>query len=105
MGYSDYYTQMPQIFAGSRVNLNISLKAIQSGISLRIFDIIGSGGFVISNIQTELFEYFEPDVDIVMYEDMKDLIQKTLYYIEHEQERITAIVKRSVQKVKEAFIY
>lgn len=104
MGYADYYTQMPQIFAGSRVNLNISLKAIQSGIPLRILDIIGSGGFVISNIQTELFEYFEPDVDIVMYEDMKDLIQKTLYYIEHEQERM-AIVKRSVQKVKEAFSF
>lgn len=102
LGYVDYYTQMPQVFAKSKINLNISLSAIQSGIPLRVLDIIGSGGFVMTNLQPELLEYFEPDYDIIIYQDIKDLVNKTNYYLNHEKHR-QQIVKRGFDKVREAF--
>ncbi len=104
MGYVDYYDVMPKVFAGSRINLNISLKAIPSGIPLRILDIMGSGGFVISNCQPELLEYFEPDYDIVIYNDMKDLVEKVQYYLANEEARL-AVARRGFDKVKEMFTF
>ena len=60
-GYANYYTEMPIIFHKSAINLNITYRAIQSGISLRAFDVMGAGGFLLSGYQPELSELFVPD--------------------------------------------
>ena len=69
-GYADYYTQMPQIFASSRINLNISLKTIRTGIPLRVIDVMGCGGFVLTNYQHEITEYFAVGEECVVYENI-----------------------------------
>lgn len=86
-GYADYYKQMPDVFAASRINLNISLKLIKSGIPLRVFDILACRGFLITNYQSEMSEYFEPGIDFIIYESMEDLYQKADFYLRHETER------------------
>ena len=65
-GYVDYYTQMPQVFKKSRINLNISLKLIQSGVPLRVFDVLASGGFLMTNFQPEIVEMFVPGEELVI---------------------------------------
>jgi spore maturation protein CgeB len=60
---------------------------IKSGIPLRIFDIMGAGGFLISNYQPEIPEYFVPDEDIVLYDSIPDLLEKTEYYLNNEEAR------------------
>lgn len=87
MGYVNYYHGMAEVFAGSRINLNISLKIIPSGVPLRIFDILGAGGFVLTNLQPELYELFTPDKDLVIYEGLEDLYEKAAFYIAHDAER------------------
>lgn len=86
-GYADYYSQMPLAFSQSKVNLNISLKTIRTGIPLRVIDVLGCGGFVLSNYQEELFEYFNVGEELVIYENIEDLFYKAKYYLEHEDER------------------
>lgn len=86
-GYADYYDRMPEVFTRSKINLNISLCTIQSGIPLRVIDIMACRGFVISNAQPELYEYFVPGQDIEIYEDIPDLVYKVKYYLEHEEQR------------------
>ncbi len=86
-GTADYYRQMPLIFKQSRINLNISLRSIKSGIPLRAFDIMGSGGFLLSNFQTDFLEHFVPGEDYVYYESKEDLLSKIDYYLSHEDER------------------
>lgn len=86
-GYVDYYKEMPRVFASSKVNLNISLRAIESGIPLRVLDVLSCGGFLISNYQSELGEYFRFGDDIVVYENLSDLVEKTLFYLAHDSER------------------
>lgn len=99
-GYIDYYDVMPKVFKLSKINLNMTLRTIQTGIPLRIFDIMGSGGFLITNFQEELLDYFEPDRDIVYYESLDDLTNKIEYYLNYEEER-KQIAKNGYQKVKE----
>ena len=37
------------MFANSKVNLNITLRNIKTGIPLRALDIMGAGGFLLTN--------------------------------------------------------
>lgn len=100
--YIDYYTQMPKVFKCSKVNLNISLKTIRTGIPLRVLDILASGGFVISNFQEELAEYFRLGEEIITYGDIEELYYLVNYYLQHEEER-KEIADRGLQRVKEDF--
>lgn len=103
-GTADYYSEMPLVFKKSRINLNISLRSIKSGIPLRAFDIMGNGGFLLSNYQEDFLENFTPGVDFVYYESESDLLQKIDYYLAHEDER-RAIAKNGHDKVAEAHTY
>ncbi len=87
MPYVDYYTKMPAVFFNSRVNLNISLKSIRTGIPLRVFDVLACGGFLISNFQAEIPENFRIGEELVVYQDLEELVWLTGYYLEHDTER------------------
>jgi spore maturation protein CgeB len=50
-GFIDYHTDMYKVFNLSKINLNITLPSIETGIPQRIFDILGAGGFVMTNYQ------------------------------------------------------
>lgn len=85
-GYADYYTQMPQVFRYSKINLNISLKTIYTGLPLRMLDVMGCGGLLFTNFQAELPEYFSMGEDCVVYEDLEQLVFLAKYYLEHQEE-------------------
>lgn len=101
-GYINYKTEMPQVFKGSKVNINITLRSISSGIPLRALDIMACGGFLLSNCQRELQEYFEEDNECVFYYNPEDMMKKCAYYIAHDKER-EAIAKAGYRKVKNEF--
>ncbi len=103
-GTIDYETKMPLVFAKSRINLNISLRSIHTGIPLRVLDIMACGGFVLSNYQKEIAEFFEEDKEIVMFRSVEEAIEKIRYYINHEEER-DAIAKAGLKAVQERFGY
>ena len=103
-GYADYYSQMPLIFSQSKINLNISLKTIRTGIPLRVTDVMGCGGFVLSNYQQELGEYFALGEECVVYENLEDMFLKAQYYLEHEEER-KRIALAGFERVKRDFTF
>lgn len=103
-GYVDYYSQMPLIFSESKINLNISLKTIRTGMPLRILDIMGSGGFLMSNFQAEIPEYFNIGEEIEVYQGIEDLICKTKFYLEHEEVR-NKIAQKGYERVGKFFTF
>ena len=98
-GSVDYWTQMPKVFYGSKINLNFTIPNIKSGIPLRVWDVLGAGGFLITNYQPELENYFEPDEDLVIFESRQELAQKAAYYLKHEEQR-RKIAENGYRKVK-----
>ena len=103
-GPVNYDYDMPLIFRQSKINLNISLRSIRSGIPLRAFDIMGCGGFLLSNFQRDFLDYFVPGEDFVFYENKEDLLWKIDYYLEHEEER-QAIARNGYDKVSAGHTY
>lgn len=92
------------IYRSSKINLNITLRTIRSGIPLRAFEVIGSGGFLLTNLQMDFLELFEPNVDFVYYSSYEDLMEKTEYYLEHDKER-QEIALNGYEKVKKYHTY
>lgn len=103
-GPAKYFTEMPGIFRYSKLNLNPTLRSIQSGIPLRALDIMGSGGVLFSNYQPELAEYFEDGKDVIMYGSMEEAFDKAAFYLEHE-ELLKEIGKSGYERTKECFSY
>lgn len=103
-GVADYNTVAPLIFANSKINLNITLRSIQTGIPLRAFDIMGCGGFLLSNYQEDFLEYFEPDEDVVFYASYEELLDKVEFYLSHDRER-QRIARNAYEKVSAEHTY
>ena len=101
-GYIDYEKGMPGVFRSSRINLNITLRSIVSGIPLRCMDIMGAGGFLLSNYQPELNELFSDGEEMVMYTSRDDLMNKVEYYLSHDSER-RDIAINGCKKVREQY--
>lgn len=99
-----YDRQMPEVFRKSKINLNITLRSITSGIPLRAMDIMGAGGFLLSNYQAELAEYFIDGEDMVLFESCEDMMFKIAYYLEHEEER-KRIAENGWNKVQKLYSY
>lgn len=80
--------EMPKVFHASKINLNMTMRPIETGLSLRIWDVLGCGGFLLTNYQAEIPDYFEIGKDLETYESMEELEQKVQYYLAHEEERL-----------------
>lgn len=96
--------EAPKVFYSSKINLNITLRSIASGVPARVFDIMSVGGFVLSNWQEEIPELFEEGEEIVTYKTPEELIDKADYYLRHDDERIRVGVN-GYRKVKERYTY
>ncbi len=83
----DYETGMYKVFFASKLNLNITLKSIESGVPQRIFDIMSVGGCVISNWQPEIEELFVPGKEILCFHSLEELTDLTKYYLDHNKDR------------------
>lgn len=98
MGTVQYQNEMPLVFRHSRINLNISLRSIQHGIPLRAMDILGAGGFLLTNYQCDFDRHFTAGEDYVCYDSPADLQDKITYYLKHDGER-KAIAENGHRKV------
>jgi len=110
-GVADYDYDMPLVFAQSRINLNITLRSIDTGIPQRCMDIMSCGGFLLTNYQADFSldtvssdgsAAFVPGVDYDFYSSTDELIEKVDYYLSHEEER-AQIAENGFKKVKKYY--
>ena len=104
MGSVDYWSEMPKVFRQSKINLNFTIPNIKSGIPLRVWDVLGSKGFLLTNYQAEIPYYFTEGEDLVCFDGVEDLREKIAYYLTHEEERMQ-IAENGYRKVKEHHTY
>jgi spore maturation protein CgeB len=103
-GGVDYWTEMPKVFRMSKINLNFTIPNILTGIPLRVWDVLGAGGFLMTNYQAELPLYLENKKDYVCFEDLRQLEELAGYYLSHEEERC-AIAAHGYETVKKKHSY
>jgi spore maturation protein CgeB len=84
------FEEMVRTFSCSRINLNSSdywggpeYKQIKG----RVFEVVMSGGLLLTDYVYGLDEYFELNKEILVYEDLDQAADLIHYYLEHEEER------------------
>ena len=97
-----YDEELPKAYHLSKINLNITLHSITSGVPLRVFDIMGVGGFVLTNYQPEVEELFDIGTDLETYKTIDELEEKASYYLVHDDLR-TNIALNGYRKVSEKY--
>lgn len=82
-----YFEEMPVLFRIAKINLNASMRSIKNGIPLRAMDILGCGGFLLSNFQEDFLRHFDEGVHFVSYSSLEEAVDKCRFYLTHEEER------------------
>ena len=103
-GTVDAYNQAPYIYKESAINLNITLRSIINGIPLRAFEIMGAGGFLLTNYQEDFNQFFAPGEDYVYFDSRQDLLTKVEYYLKNDAER-EWIAENGLRKIQEQHTY
>jgi spore maturation protein CgeB len=75
-----------KIFYTSKINLNTLHYGEVNAGNCRLFEVAGSGGFQICDRKEEIGNYFIEDKEIVLFDTLKELIDKINYYLEHQDE-------------------
>jgi spore maturation protein CgeB len=101
------HDEMVQVFASSRINLNLSNSSEVSGFNARLrrllrfhppplrppqikgrnFEVPGCGGFLLTERVPHLERYFELDSEVAVFDGPDDLVDKVRYWLEHDEER------------------
>jgi spore maturation protein CgeB len=89
-GYITNFHQMIEVFDRSKICLNLSNPwhhGTMPQIKGRHFEIPQITGMQICTPADDLESYFEFDKEIIVVSSVQELIEKTQYYIENEDER------------------
>lgn len=98
------HTEMPVVFYRSRINLNITIPSIRDGLPQRIWDILGCGGFLLTDCRSELPLYFTAGRHLDCYESAQECSEKITYYLSHDDIRME-IADAGYRLVKEKHTY
>jgi glycosyltransferase involved in cell wall biosynthesis len=88
-------------FSESKIVFNISIK---DDINMRVFEVMGTGSFLLTNWLPTLGELFEDGKDLVTYKTYDEMVEKARYYIDHEEER-EKIAQNGYNKVIQSHTY
>jgi spore maturation protein CgeB len=83
------FREMIDIFGASKINLNFSKAGSTPQIKARIFEVCLAGGFLLTEYVSGIERYFEIDKEIVCFHNKEEMIEKTIYYLNHDEERQT----------------
>lgn len=98
------HTEMPKVFHLSKINLNFTMPSIESGLPLRIWDILGCGGFLLTNYRAELTDYLVPGEDFDYFSDIDELKEKCSFYLAHDDLR-QKIAQNGYEKISSFHTY
>ncbi|MBU2599687.1 glycosyltransferase [bacterium] len=93
-GYIHNRSELPRLYNASEINLNITVSQLRTAINMRVFDIGGCGGFMLSDYREDLVNLFSKDTEVIFYKNNNELREKIIYFLYHPEER---------RKIAEAF--
>lgn len=97
-------TEQLKVFQSSGINLNVTLRSIESGVPLRVFDILSVGGLVLTDYRKDAEELFREDEEIVMFRTPEEMMDKLAFYTTHETER-KRIAKNGHRRARAEYSY
>ncbi len=100
----DYWTETPWIYRNSLINLNLFHVQCLDSPTIRVYDILACGGFLLTEYRPCLEEEFSIGRDLETFRTPEELSEKVDYYLRHDSER-TRIARNGQEKVLKHYTY
>lgn len=79
--------QKAMAFRSCKIVLNTTHPAEVHGTNVRTFEAAAAGAFQLVNFRPALRELFEPNIELVDFKGIDDLVEKVAHYLNHPEER------------------
>ncbi len=93
-----YGNELAELYRSSAINLNILDAMMVDSINLRSFDVMASGGFLLSEYRPEYERTFALGEEMDCFRTPEELVEKIEFYLAHPEIR-TEIAGRGQRKV------
>ncbi|RXJ79201.1 glycosyltransferase [Arcobacter sp. F2176] len=94
---------IPKIFNQSIISLNFANSSGENQIKARVFEVTGSGGFLLTENAKNLNNVFNNE-EIIIFESLDDALVKIKYYLNNHEKR-DEIVQNSFMKSSSHYAY
>ena len=91
-----------ELYSRSKICLNINKQQTVYGGNMRLYEILATNSFQITNFNDYIEDEFCGCVE--SYKNTEELLQKIVYYLDHENER-KAIAQRGYDKVMKSELF
>jgi len=78
------FRQASQIYNQSKIVFNVAMK---DDLNMRVFEVLGSGSFLLTDSVSDLDCLFADQVHLVTYKGLDDMIEKAHYYLKQDVDR------------------
>lgn len=99
MGGAGHNYEINKIYFASVVNLDINRIYQPDIVTMRVFDAMACGGFVLAEYSRDLEDLFDIGTEVEAYHTLGELLEKAAYYLKHTGEA-QAIAKRGLEAVR-----
>jgi len=97
-GYAGHHHALTRIYQLSAINIDIGRLYQSDIVTMRVFDVLGCGGFLIAEHSEEIGDLFEVGVEVETWSTRAELVDKVRFYLAHPDEA-RVIAERGLQAV------
>ena len=83
MGLAGHFVEITKIYCGSLINIDIGRLYQRDIVTMRVFDILACGGFILTDHSDALSELFTIGEELDTYRSAEELDQKVRFYLDH----------------------
>ncbi|HTY21340.1 MAG TPA: glycosyltransferase, partial [Geobacteraceae bacterium] len=84
----NYFTELPEVYCGTSVNINCTSMQMKTAVNQRVFDVPACGGFLLSDYQDDMDRFFEVGKEAICYRTSDEAVSLAGYYLGNESERL-----------------
>lgn len=78
------FQEAAKVYAKSKICLNVAMK---EDLNMRCFEVMGAGGFLLTDYVPYMEELFQDGKHLVLYRSLDEAVDKAKYYLSHDSER------------------
>lgn len=98
LGRIEFCHEAPKVFHLTKINLNITRIYNLDGLSDRVFNVLASKGFLMTNYAPVIDNHFKNGEELVCFRSNEELVDLCKYYLKHESQR-KAIAEKGYQRI------
>ncbi len=98
--YARHSDELTRIYNASTINVDIGRLYQSDIITMRVFDVLACGGFLLAEYSDALAEQFRIGEEVEAYRTLAELRAKVAHYLQHPEEA-ALIARRGLRAVRE----